>query len=97
MAGFGFEDLVVNLVLLLAGLLVGIGFAKILKGLLLIVLALAILFLLGFTVAGIVAPQTIASLFGPAKQLALQFLTLLAKYPTLSMGLLIGLVIGALR
>jgi hypothetical protein len=48
-------------------------------------------------VAGIVAPQTIASLFGPAKQLALQFLTLLAKYPALSMGLLIGLVIGALR
>jgi hypothetical protein len=97
LVAFGFEDLVVNLVLLLGGVLLGVGVAKILKGLLLIVFALVILFIIGFTIGGIIAPQTIASLFGPAAELAFQFLVLLTRYPALSIGLLVGIVIGALK
>lgn len=91
------EGLLINLVLLLAGALIGLGVARAVKGLLLIIFALIILFFFGFTVAGLVSPAAVASLFGPLASLTLEFLALLAKYPAIAVGLLLGLIIGAIR
>ncbi|MEM0381774.1 MAG: hypothetical protein QXE49_01645 [Nitrososphaerota archaeon] len=90
-------ELLINVVLLLAGILIGVGVAKAVKGLLLIILALIILFFFGFTVAGIISPTSVAALFGPIAGLMLHFLRLLAQYPALAVGLLLGLIIGAVR
>jgi len=90
-------DLVVNTVLVLAGTLIGLGLAKAVKGILLIIVALLILFFFGFTIAGLVSPHAVAPLFGPLAELALQSLQLMARYPALAVGLLIGLLIGAIR
>lgn len=94
---FTVGDLLVNVILLLAGALIGLGIARALKGILLIILALIILFFFGFTLAGLISPYAVASLFGPMTGLILEFLQLLARYPALAVGLLIGLLIGALR
>ncbi|MEM0444674.1 MAG: hypothetical protein QXY54_01695 [Nitrososphaerota archaeon] len=90
-------DLLINVVLLLAGALIGLGIARAIKGLLLIVLALIILFFFGFTIAGIFSPHSVATLFGPIAAFVLEFLLLLGKYPALAVGLLIGLIIGAVK
>ncbi|GBC70897.1 hypothetical protein HRbin02_00670 [Candidatus Calditenuaceae archaeon HR02] len=91
------EGLLVNLVLLLAGALIGLGVARAVKGLLLIIFALIILFFFGFTIAGIISPATVAALFGPLASLILEFLALLARYPAIAVGLLLGLIIGAIK
>ncbi|MCS7146428.1 MAG: hypothetical protein RMJ28_01035 [Nitrososphaerota archaeon] len=93
----GVEDILINVILLLAGALIGLGVAKAVKGLLLIILALIILFFFGFTIAGLISPEAVASLFGPIASFVLQLLQLLAKYPALAVGLLIGLLIGAVK
>jgi hypothetical protein len=91
------EGLLVNVVLLLAGALIGLGVARAVKGLLLIIFALIILFFFGFTIAGLISPTAVASLFGPLASLILEFLSLLARYPAIAVGLLLGLIIGAIR
>lgn len=93
----GVEDILFNIILLLAGALIGLGVARAVKGILLIILALIILFIFGFTIAGLISPESVASLFGPIASFVLQLLLLLAKYPALAVGLLLGLIIGALK
>lgn len=91
------EELLMNFILFVAGFLVGLGVSKLLKGLLLVIAGLAILIIAGFTVAGILNPAEIWEWFGPLKNAFTFIASLLARYPALSLGLIIGVVIGAIK
>lgn len=91
------EGLFVNFVLLIAGVLIGLGIGKLLKGVLLIIAGLAILVIAGFTIAGLFNPEELWNWFGPLKNAVSFIAGLLANYPALSIGLIIGVIIGALR
>ncbi|MEM3488229.1 MAG: hypothetical protein QXV24_05405 [Nitrososphaerota archaeon] len=91
------EELLVNFILFIAGFLIGLGIGKLLKGFLLIIAGLAILILGGFTIAGIINLEELWNLFGPLKTMVANAAGMLARYPALSFGLIIGTVIGAIK
>jgi hypothetical protein len=91
------EELLVNFILFIAGFLIGLGVGKLLKGILLVIAGLAILVIAGFTIAGILNPEELWNWFGPLKNMASLIGGLLAHYPALSLGLIIGVFVGAIK
>ncbi len=91
------EQLLVNFILFIAGFLIGLGVGKLLKGILLVIAGLAILVIAGFTIAGIFNPEELWNWFGPLKNMASFIGGLLAHYPALSLGLIIGILVGAIK
>lgn len=97
--GFGFLDsvFILNVVLLVVGVLIGVGIGRALKGLLLIVVGILVLVLIGITVGGLLNLGSLWGMFGPLRDLLSGLAGILSSYPTLSVGLVIGLLIGLLR
>ncbi len=91
------EELLVNFILFIAGFLIGLGVGKLLKGILLIIAGLAILVIAGFTIAGMFNLEEFWNWFGPLKNMIFFIAGLLAHYPALSIGLIIGVLIGAIK
>lgn len=91
--------LIPNIILFVVGFLIGFGVARVLKGALLIVIAIIILSIAGITIAGLVLPST-GEFFGVIKSLedvARSFISILKTYPMLAAGLLIGLIVGIIK
>jgi len=86
-----------NVILLIVGILIGVGIGKALKGLLLILVGILILMLIGITIGGLLNLSEIWGAFGPLRDLLTNIAGTLSSYPTLAVGLVIGLLIGLLR
>ena len=89
--------LLINLVLFVVGILIGVGIAKAIKGLLLVIIGVLILAMLGITVAGLFNLSDLWSVLGPLKDMMINLAKGMAEYPAISVGLLIGLVVGLIR
>ncbi|MEM2910245.1 MAG: hypothetical protein QXO01_04180 [Nitrososphaerota archaeon] len=91
--------LIPSIILFAVGFLIGFGVAKVLKGIVLIVVAILILSIVGVTIASFVLPNY-GELFNIAtflKDVAKSFIGFLKTYPMLAAGLLIGLIVGIIK
>ncbi len=79
------------------GLLVGYGVARVLKGLLLMLVGLLILVLLGITIAGLPGLRDVLGFVGQAANAAKPVLGFVMERPPLMIGLLICFVMGLIR
>jgi divalent metal cation (Fe/Co/Zn/Cd) transporter len=91
------EELLASFILFIAGFLIGLGVGKLLKGILLVIAGLGILVIAGFTIAGMFNLEELWNWFGPLKSTAFSIGGLLARYPALSLGLIVGVLVGAIK
>ncbi len=91
--------LIPNIILFVVGFLIGFGLIKVLKGALLIIMAIVILSIVGITIAGFVLPgfHELPSVVASLEDVAKGFLAVLKTYPMLTAGLLIGLIAGIVK
>lgn len=91
--------LILNIILFAVGFLVGFGVAKVLKGMILIIVAILILGIVGITIASFALP-TYGDLFRVAtsfEDVLKSFIGILKTYPVLAAGLLTGLLVGIVK
>ncbi|GEM_PF-1352284 len=91
--------LIPNIILFAVGFLIGFGATKVLKGALLILVAIIILSIVGITIAGFVLPSSgeIVGIITSLESVAKSFINILKTYPMLTAGLLIGLIVGIIK
>lgn len=91
--------LIPNIILFVVGFLIGFGITKVLKGALLIVIAIVILGLVGITIASFVLPSPgeIVNIVASLEDVARSFMRILRDYPMLTAGLLVGLIVGIIK
>lgn len=76
------------------GLLIGYGLGRVVRGLLVVLVGLAIVVLLGLTIAGLPPVQSLLGALSPIADLARSSLGPLMSYPLFLIGLLIGFAFG---
>lgn len=91
------QSVIVQGFALVVGLLIGYGVARVLKGILLVLVGILILALLGITIAGLPGFSELFGLLGEAARGARTFLGVVMDHPPFALGLLIGFVMGLLR
>jgi len=91
------QSVIVQGVMLVIGVLIGYGVARVLKGILLVLVGILILLLLGITIAGLPGFSELFGLFGQAARSARTFLGVIMDHPPFALGLLIGFVMGLIR
>ncbi len=88
------QSVIIQGVELVVGLLIGYGVARVLKGLLLVLVGLLIL---GITIAGLQGLRDVLGFVGQAANAAKPVLGFVMERPPFVIGLLIGFVMGLIR
>ena len=91
------QSVIVQGVMLVVGVLIGYGVARVLKGVLLVLVGVLLLLLLGITIAGLPGFGDLLGLLAQVARSAKTFLGALMDHPTFALGLLIGFVMGLIR
>ncbi len=91
------QSVIIQGVELVVGLLMGYGVARVLKGLLLVLVGLLILGLIGVTIAGLPGLSEVLGFVGQAASAARPVLGFVMERPPFVIGLLIGFVMGLVK
>ncbi len=91
------QSVIIQGVELIVGLLIGYGVARVLKGLLLVLVGLLILVLLGITIAGLPGLRDVLGFVGQAANAARPILGFVMERPPFAIGLMVGFVMGLIR
>ncbi len=91
------QSVIAQGVMLVVGVLIGYGVARVLKGILLVLVGILILLLLGITIAGLPGFSELFGLLGQAARSARTLLGVIMDHPPFALGLLIGFVMGLIR
>lgn len=88
-----------NIILLAIGFLIGFGTAKVLKGILLIVVAIIIVAIVGMTIVSFTTPaiEDLMKVAEPFKDFGRWLLSMLYHYPMFAVGLILGFIIGLVK